>query len=60
MLLELWGHGVANTPTGPTASSARSLGRPDVALIDIGLPGLNGYEVARRIRAACPDRRDRA
>ena len=27
-------------------------GRPDVALVDIGLPRLDGYEVARRIRAA--------
>jgi CheY-like chemotaxis protein len=26
--------------------------QPDVVLIDVGLPGLNGYEVARRIRAA--------
>jgi CheY-like chemotaxis protein len=26
-------------------------GGPDAALIDIGLPGMNGYEVARRIRA---------
>jgi CheY-like chemotaxis protein len=25
--------------------------RPDVAIIDIGLPGINGYEVARRLRA---------
>ena len=27
--------------------------RPEVALVDLGLPGLDGYEVARRIRTAC-------
>jgi CheY-like chemotaxis protein len=29
--------------------------RPDVALIDVGLPGMNGYEVARAIRRAIPN-----
>ena len=37
-------------PTGPEAVEAARLHRPDLALIDIGLPGFDGYEVARRIR----------
>ena len=38
-----------NGPEGVETALAR---QPDVALIDIGLPGLDGNEVARRIRAA--------
>ena len=30
--------------------------RPDVALVDIGLPGIDGYEIARRVRAELADR----
>jgi DNA-binding response OmpR family regulator len=30
--------------------------RPDIALVDIGLPSLDGYEVARQVRAACETR----
>ena len=39
---------VAPRPCPPLAAQAR----PDIALIDIGLPDLDGYEVARRLRAA--------
>jgi CheY-like chemotaxis protein len=44
------GHRVRIALDGPTALVAAQEFEPDVALIDIGLPGLNGYEVARRIR----------
>jgi CheY-like chemotaxis protein len=33
--------------------------RPDVALVDIGMPGFDGLEVARRVRAVDPQRRIR-
>jgi signal transduction histidine kinase len=49
-LLELEGHDVEEAADGPGALE-RALARPpDVAVIDIGLPGLDGYEVARRLR----------
>jgi CheY-like chemotaxis protein len=38
-------------PDGESALAAAQALRPDVAVLDIGMPGLNGYEVARRIRA---------
>jgi signal transduction histidine kinase/ActR/RegA family two-component response regulator len=49
--LEMSGHEVAVAHDGEEGlAEARSL-RPEVVLCDIGLPGLDGYEVARRIRA---------
>jgi PAS domain S-box-containing protein len=50
-LLELWGHDVQVAYTGPQALALAESFRPQVLLLDIGMPGLNGYEVAERIRA---------
>ena len=51
MLLRLMGHEtfVANTGEDAVASTAEQ--QPHVLLLDISLPDINGYEVARRIRA---------
>jgi signal transduction histidine kinase/ActR/RegA family two-component response regulator len=38
---------------GPAAVAAACSRRPDTAIVDIGLPGMDGCEVARRLRAAC-------
>jgi signal transduction histidine kinase/ActR/RegA family two-component response regulator len=51
-LLELAGHDVRAAVDGPSGVTAALALVPDVALIDLGLPGLDGYEVARRIRAS--------
>ena len=50
MLLELEGHEVFVAYDGPNAMDAIIEHRPDLALVDLGLPGMSGYEVARRIR----------
>jgi signal transduction histidine kinase/CheY-like chemotaxis protein len=52
--LTLAGHEVHDAADGRAGIEAARTVVPDVALIDVGLPGLNGYDVARRIRAdAC-------
>ena len=50
MLLRLWGHEVAVAHDGPDALRAAEAQRPEFALLDIGLPGMDGYELARRLR----------
>ena len=50
-LLRLDGHQVETALSGMEALERIKTFRPDVALLDIGLPGIDGYEVARRIRA---------
>ena len=49
-LLRLSGHEVNVAYDGPSAVQAAMAMRPDVVLLDIGLPGLTGYEVARQLR----------
>ena len=50
MLLQASGHEVRTAHDGLTAVQTALDDRPDVMLLDIGLPGLNGYEVAKRVR----------
>ena len=52
MLLELDGHVVEAAAEGMQALEIARGKDLDVALVDIGLPGIDGYEVARRIRAS--------
>jgi PAS domain S-box-containing protein len=52
LLLEAAGHPVRVAYDGRTALAVAEAFRPDVALLDIGLPDLSGHEVARRLRAA--------
>jgi CheY-like chemotaxis protein len=50
VLLELWGHEVRLAYNGPDALGLAAEYRPDAALLDIGLPGMSGFEVAQRLR----------
>ena len=50
MLLQLTGHEVFTAHDGHSALDAAEQQRPDVVLLDIGLPALSGYDVCRRIR----------
>lgn len=52
MLLSFLGHQVEVAADGEEGVRKALTVLPEVALVDIGLPGMNGYEVARRIRAA--------
>ncbi|HET7364397.1 MAG TPA: PAS domain S-box protein [Burkholderiales bacterium] len=50
LLLETEGHEVALSDSGAAALEEIVRFRPDIALVDIGLPGMDGYEIARRAR----------
>lgn len=49
-LLEIWGHEVRLAHSGPSGLEVAREFQPEVILLDIGLPGMNGFEVARRLR----------
>lgn len=49
-ILELWGHQVRVVHDGPAAIAAMRTEVSEVVLLDLGLPGMDGYEVARTMR----------
>jgi PAS domain S-box-containing protein len=51
MLLRMQGHAVETALDGPEALELISRTRPEIVFLDIGLPGMNGFEVATALRA---------
>jgi CheY-like chemotaxis protein/two-component sensor histidine kinase len=49
-LLEIWGHEVLVASDGAAGIRTALAHRPDIALVDLGLPTVDGYEVARQVR----------
>jgi len=56
ILVGLWGYEVDVAHDGPSALQAAEVHAPDAVLLDIGLPLLDGYEVARRLRQRLGDK----
>ncbi len=54
LVLGLWGHTVCTAYDGMAALEAAASFRPDVVLLDLGLPKMDGLEVARRLRGTTP------
>lgn len=50
-LLKRWGHDVQTAFNGPQAIEKARAFRPHILLLDIGMPGMSGYEVAKQLRA---------
>ena len=50
MFLSLKGHRLEIAATGPAAVEVARRFRPEIVLLDLGLPGLDGFEVARQIK----------
>jgi len=51
-LVKCWGHEAHIAHTGPEALSLVEQRKPHVVLLDLGLPGMDGLEVARKLQAA--------
>ena len=50
-LVKIWGYEVRTAHDGPGALDCARSFRPHVVLLDVGLPGMDGYELAQRLRA---------
>ncbi|MHB1561724.1 MAG: hybrid sensor histidine kinase/response regulator [Isosphaeraceae bacterium] len=50
LIIKLWGHECRVAHSGPEALEEFEVFHPDVVLLDIGLPGMDGYQVARSLR----------
>jgi CheY-like chemotaxis protein len=55
-LLELWGYRVEGVASGEEALEKAAEEQPAIALVDLDLPGIDGFEVAQRLRQAKKDR----
>ena len=60
MMLEIDGHTTHLAYDGLEAIEVAGAVRPEIVLIDIGMPRLNGYDACRRIRVRAVGARDRA
>jgi CheY-like chemotaxis protein len=49
-MLRMWGHEVQLAHNGPEALGRAAQCDPEMVLLDIGLPGMDGYRVAERLR----------
>jgi CheY-like chemotaxis protein len=50
LLVRFWGHEAVVAYDGPAALEAARAGRPDVVLLDIAMPGMDGCQLARHLR----------
>ena len=53
-LIGLWGHEIAVAEDAASALALAAAFQPDCAIVDIGLPGVTGYDLAPRLRKALP------
>ncbi len=54
-VFQLFGHDVQVARNGPQAIALARRHQPRFVLLDLGLPGLDGYQVASRLRQECPE-----
>ena len=55
MLIQIWGHEAEAAYSGEDAISKARVLDPDVVLIDLMMPVMNGFDLAQELRRCCPD-----